>query len=103
MEKEGTIMDADKDEGATVRTKQRPFEVKPKQSAEAKDLDLQRKDKVKALELALSQIERQFGEGTIMKLGDQAKGHVAGLSTCSLALDIAFRLWPRLMTTYGGF
>jgi recombination protein RecA len=46
--------------------------------------------KEKALELALSQIEKQFGKGAIMKLGiDQAKIHVPAISTGSLGLDIA--------------
>ena len=46
--------------------------------------------KEKALELALSQIEKQFGKGAIMKLGiDQAKIYVPAISTGSLGLDIA--------------
>ena len=46
--------------------------------------------KEKALELALSQIEKQFGKGAIMKLGiDQVKMHVPAISTGSLGLDIA--------------
>ncbi|MEK7702715.1 MAG: recombinase RecA [Nitrospirota bacterium] len=46
--------------------------------------------KEKALELALSQIEKQFGKGAIMKLGtDQIKMHVPVISTGSLGLDIA--------------
>ncbi|OGW38711.1 MAG: recombinase RecA [Nitrospirae bacterium RBG_13_39_12] len=48
------------------------------------------KDKVKALEMAITQIEKSFGKGSIMKLG--ADGIVEGLqviSTGSLALDIA--------------
>lgn len=47
-------------------------------------------EKEKALDLALSQIERQFGKGAIMKLGDQ-KAHfeVASIPTGTIALDIA--------------
>lgn len=48
------------------------------------------KDKVKALEMAISQIERSFGKGAIMKLG--AEGIAEGLQvipTGSIALDIA--------------
>jgi recombination protein RecA len=47
-------------------------------------------DKAKALDLATKQIERQFGLGAIMKLGDAPK-HVEGgvISTGSLGLDIA--------------
>jgi len=47
-------------------------------------------EKVKALEVAVSQIEKQFGKGTIMRLGDEAyKGEVEVISTGALALDIA--------------
>lgn len=54
------------------------------------------KDKVKALEMAISQIERSFGKGTIMRLG--AEGQIEGtqaIPTGSLSLDIA--------TGIGGF
>jgi recombination protein RecA len=46
-------------------------------------------DKTKALEAALSQIERSFGKGSIMKLGENAKMEVEVISTGSLGLDIA--------------
>ena len=47
-------------------------------------------DKQKALESALSQIERQFGKGSIMKLGkDNPVGEIESTSTGSLGLDIA--------------
>ena len=47
-------------------------------------------DKAKAIELAVSQIERQFGKGSIMKLGE-AHGRmvVEAIPTGSLALDLA--------------
>ncbi|OGW75462.1 MAG: recombinase RecA [Omnitrophica bacterium RBG_13_46_9] len=45
--------------------------------------------KAKALELALNQIEKQFGEGAIMKLGQDFKVDVPALSTGSISLDIA--------------
>ena len=46
--------------------------------------------KAKALELALDQIGRQFGRGTVMRLGDTSSdGHAQAISTGSLALDIA--------------
>ncbi len=54
------------------------------------------KDKLKALEMAITQIERNFGRGTIMRLGD--KGGFEGIQTIptgSLTLDIA--------TGVGGF
>ena len=46
-------------------------------------------DKEKALSAALGQIERQFGKGSIMKLGDNNTMDVETISTGSLGLDIA--------------
>jgi recombination protein RecA len=46
-------------------------------------------DKQKALESALSQVERQFGKGSIMKLGSKEIIEVPVISTSSLALDKA--------------
>ncbi|MES2462904.1 MAG: recombinase RecA [Armatimonadota bacterium] len=47
-------------------------------------------EKERALELALSQIEKQFGKGSVMRLGESAKNAaVEAIPTGSLALDIA--------------
>src|ERR1041384_6430688 len=46
-------------------------------------------DKPKALSAALSQIERQFGKGSIMKLGKGDKIEIEAISSGSLGLDIA--------------
>ncbi|MBU3959194.1 MAG: recombinase RecA [Candidatus Omnitrophica bacterium] len=46
-------------------------------------------DRQKALELALAQIEKQFGKGAIMKLGGQAKVDVEAIPTGALTLDWA--------------
>ncbi|MCC7365919.1 MAG: recombinase RecA [Dehalococcoidia bacterium] len=47
-------------------------------------------DRARALEMALGQIDKQFGRGTVMRLGEkQAKMTVSAISTGSLALDIA--------------
>jgi len=47
-------------------------------------------DKNKAIELALSQIEKQFGKGAIMRLGnDEALPDVEAISTGSISLDLA--------------
>ncbi len=48
-------------------------------------------DKQKALELAISSIEKQFGKGTIMRLGEgeNLHGDVEAISTGSLGLDVA--------------
>ena len=45
--------------------------------------------KEKLLQDALGQIEKQFGEGTIMRLGDNASMEIETISTGSIALDIA--------------
>ncbi len=47
------------------------------------------KDKEKAVEVALSQIERNFGKGSIMRLGDRAKVDVDVIPTGSVSLDAA--------------
>jgi recombination protein RecA len=49
----------------------------------------EKEGKTKALGLALETIEKQFGKGSIMKLGDAHKTNVATVSTGSLSLDIA--------------
>lgn len=46
-------------------------------------------DKKRALDLALSQIEKQYGKGAIMKLGAEERVDVPAISTGSLGLDIA--------------
>jgi recombination protein RecA len=46
-------------------------------------------DKSKAIDAAVSQIERQFGKGSIMRMGDEGLRKVASISTGSLALDLA--------------
>jgi len=43
----------------------------------------------KALEMAMSQIERQFGKGAIMKMSDGAHEKMASISTGALSLDLA--------------
>src|SRR5438128_525079 len=46
-------------------------------------------DKNEALDVALGQIERQFGKGSVMKMNDQAAVSVGAISTGSLTLDVA--------------
>ena len=63
-------------------------------------------DRQKALESALSQIERQFGKGSIMKLGDEnAIQEIESTSTGSLGLDIALGIGGvpkgRIVEVYG--
>ncbi|GLZ04359.1 protein RecA [Actinomadura sp. NBRC 104412] len=46
-------------------------------------------DREKALETALAQIERQFGKGSVMRMGDEARAPVEVIPTGSISLDIA--------------
>ena len=46
-------------------------------------------NKQKALDAALAQIERQFGKGTVMRMGDRQHESIPAVSTGSLGLDIA--------------
>ncbi|HWV73254.1 MAG TPA: recombinase RecA, partial [Pseudosphingobacterium sp.] len=46
-------------------------------------------DKLKALQLTLDKLEKSYGKGTIMKLGDSAVEPIDSISTGSLGLDIA--------------
>jgi len=46
-------------------------------------------EKIKALEAAMSQIEKQFGKGSVMKLGEKTELNIDVVSTGSLSLDIA--------------
>ncbi|MEV1291662.1 recombinase RecA [Pseudonocardia sp. NPDC049635] len=46
-------------------------------------------DREKALELALAQIEKNHGKGSVMRLGDQTRAPVSAISTGSIALDVA--------------
>lgn len=62
-------------------------------------------EKQKALELALGQIEKQFGKGSIMKLGQDSKLNIETISTGSLDLDIALGVGGvpkgRIIEVYG--
>jgi recombination protein RecA len=49
-------------------------------------------NKTKALDMAVTQIEKAFGKGSIMKLGERPPEEVAVISTGSLALDIALTI-----------
>ena len=54
-------------------------------------------DRSKALESALAQIERQFGKGSIMKMGDEGRAPVEVIPSGSIALDLALGIggFPR--------
>jgi recombination protein RecA len=62
-------------------------------------------DKEKALETALLQIERQFGKGSVMRLGEEARVPVEVIPTGSIALDVALGIGGlprgRIVEIYG--
>ena len=67
---------------------------------------MEREEKLKALDAALAQIERQFGKGSVMKLGDpSSQMNVETIPTGSLSLDIALGLGGipkgRIVEIYG--
>ena len=62
-------------------------------------------NRAKALEAALGQIERQFGKGSIMKMGDQSRDPIPAVSTGSLGLDVALGIgglpYGRIIEIFG--
>ncbi|MFI0481987.1 recombinase RecA [Actinomadura sp. 9N215] len=62
-------------------------------------------DREKALETALAQIERQFGKGSVMRMGEEARAPVEVIPTGAIALDIALGIGGlprgRVVEVYG--
>src|SRR5476651_662895 len=62
-------------------------------------------DREKALETALAQIDRQFGKGSVMRLGSDERAPVAVIPTGSIALDVALAIGGlprgRIVEIYG--
>jgi len=71
-------------------------------SKETKDVN---KEKLKALQLTIDKIEKNFGKGAIMKMGDEAVVEVPTISTGSLGIDLALGIggFPkgRIIEIYG--
>ncbi len=65
-----------------------------KEAAAKKEIS---KDKLKALQLTLDKIEKDFGKGSIMKMGDKAISDIPSISSGSIALDAALGIggYPR--------
>lgn len=65
----------------------------------------QNPEKMKALEAALGQIEKQFGKGSVMKLGDVTAMEIEAIPTGALSLDIALGIGGiprgRIVEVYG--
>ena len=62
---------------------------KTEQTVSFEDADKSQQGRAKALELAMSQIEKQFGKGSIMKLDKSMKTSVPAIPTGAIALDLA--------------
>ncbi len=77
---------------------------KPTQSGNPEDMKMAL-DKTKALETALSQIEKQFGKGAVMRLGENKHMSIDHISTGSLSLDVALGIGGlpkgRIVEIYG--
>ena len=54
-----------------------------------KNQETENREKNKALDAAISQIDESFGKGSVMKLGQKAAMNVEAISTGSLSLDLA--------------
>ncbi|MGE0077044.1 MAG: recombinase RecA [Bacteroidales bacterium] len=67
------------------------------EKSENKDRKEVSKEKLKALQATLDKIEKDFGKGSIMKMGDKAVAEVSAISSGSLSLDIALGIggYPR--------
>ena len=73
---------------------------------ETKQEKQDKQDKLKALDAAISQIEKQYGKGAVMKLGDSSSQmNVEGVPTGSLSLDLALGIGGlpkgRIIEIYG--
>ncbi len=64
---------------------------------EAQDSNANKAEKLKALQLTLDKIDKSYGKGTIMKLGDHAIENLPCISSGSLGLDVALGIggYPR--------
>ena len=49
----------------------------------------EKNEKLKVLELTIGKLEKSYGKGILMKLGDKVDGDVASIPTGSVSLDIA--------------
>ena len=63
------------------------------------------KEKLKALQLTIDKLDKAYGKGTVMKMGDQKVDNIDALSSGSLSLDIALGIggYPtgRIIEIYG--
>src|SRR3546814_8296327 len=76
-----------------------------KMSADLKIVSNHDPVRAKALEAALAQIDRSFGKGSAMRLGDREKVDIEAISTSSLGIDVALGIGGlpkgRIVEIYG--
>lgn len=79
--------------------------MSPKSDAVVETKTAPKEAKSKAIELAISQIEKQFGQGSIMRLGSKERINVAAIPTGALSLDVALGIGGiprgRIIEIYG--
>ena len=84
---------------------EKPEKAAKAEKGEAKKDAAVNPEKMKALQATLDKIEKEYGKGTIMKMGDKATSEVPTISSGSIALDIALGIggYPRgrIVEIYG--
>ncbi len=77
----------------------------PVKKSPSESTDRSPEERKKALETAISQLEKSFGKGTVIKMGENPKMNVSAVSTGSIALDIALGVGGlprgRIVEVYG--
>ncbi|MBR4205849.1 MAG: recombinase RecA [Clostridia bacterium] len=76
-----------------------------KKAAGSESIDRTPEERKKALDTAIAQLEKNFGKGTVIKMGENPKMNVSAISTGSIALDIALGVGGlprgRIVEVYG--
>ncbi|QZE14795.1 recombinase RecA [Halosquirtibacter laminarini] len=71
----------------------------------SEELDKIKQEKLKALKMTMDKIEKSYGKGSVMKLGDRAEENIPAISTGSLGLDVALGIGGlpkgRIIEIYG--
>jgi len=69
--------------------KNKSTDVKTSPQKETISIDPSKAERRKAIDMAVAQIEKQFGKGSIMRLGDKVKTNIPAIPTGALSLDVA--------------
>ncbi len=79
----------EREKTVSMKPKSKEKETESSKISQVSAAQTTREGKMKSLELALAQIERQFGKGAIMKLGGEIHSNVPALPTGAISLDLA--------------